>query len=182
MNSLILVGGISTILFLFAVPLLAGRALVRRGGGAGYLPADVRERPMSETQEWLLTARQPTRELPGRSILAPAPELPAAPTMELEPLPAPKPVLDALPTWVGESTIEAELVELDPEYKAERAFYADPLGSWVLPPETEAPHFLPEADYTFRNMVECGWLTGIGADIDLEWEAWNLYEREGTTA
>jgi len=126
------------------------------------------------TQSWLLTAERPQRvvEYTPRRLA-----LPVAPT-------AAEPLLNALPNWAGDDTAEwsildtyeAELVDVAaPEVsEAEAAFWADPLGSWVLPPEAEQPDFLPEAVTVFNTMVSLGRLTGIGQDIDAEWEAWNL--------
>jgi hypothetical protein len=68
--------------------------------------------------------------------------------------------------WSLEDVIDAEVVETETE--AERLFYADPLSSWVMPPEAEY-NYLPEAHQTFRDLVARNWLTGVGADIETEW-------------
>lgn len=81
--------------------------------------------------------------------------------------------------WVGEATaawsihdiFEGELEEKSPEM---RAFEDDPLGAWYVPAELSKYDFLPEADRTFRDLVVWGKLTGVGAEIDAEWESWNL--------
>lgn len=80
--------------------------------------------------------------------------------------------------WNFVEVYEADLVE--PEGAAEAAFAADPLGSWVLPPEW-ADVEEREFDKTFRCMVALGLLTAEGFEIDTEWDNWysNSFELEG---
>jgi hypothetical protein len=82
----------------------------------------------------------------------------------------------------AEAEATTELAEVHEETDAERAFWADPLGSWSYPPEEDGPHFLPEADGTFNRLVEAGWGEWAARDIDVEWEAWNLYQAEAVPA
>jgi hypothetical protein len=53
-------------------------------------------------------------------------------------------------------------------------FYADPLGAWSIPLEAEEAEGWPTAKSVMEEMIDRKWLTGIGADIDTEWAAWNL--------
>jgi hypothetical protein len=76
---------------------------------------------------------------------------------------------------LGELVVEAEPVELT---VAEIAFWRDPLASVVYPPEEVEEHAIPMAALAFDNLKSAGALTGIGADLDVEWESWNLYEQE----
>lgn len=54
----------------------------------------------------------------------------------------------------------------------EQYFNEDPLGSYSLP--AYVPDFLPTADEVFQDLVAQGLLTGVGSDIDAEWQEWNL--------
>jgi hypothetical protein len=72
---------------------------------------------------------------------------------------------------------EGELVEDLPLTEADRAFLADPLGSWVLPPVETIEH-LPLADETFRALIDANWGHAAAQDIDAEWRAWDLYDEE----
>ena len=76
---------------------------------------------------------------------------------------------------------EAEIVEDTPLSDADRAFLADPLGSWVLPPERPID-LLPTADETFRALIERNWGNAAAMDIDTEWHDWNLYSKEEALA
>jgi hypothetical protein len=78
---------------------------------------------------------------------------------------------------------DAELVlEEEPEISpAEIAFWRDPLASVVYPPEEIEELGIPMAATAFDTLKASGVLTGVGADLDVEWEAWNLYEREGAS-
>lgn len=96
--------------------------------------------------------------------------------------------VDSSNHWAaGEPTREIPLVQIEEGYlvedltEAHAQFLADPLSPWLLPPVEEVD-YLPAADETFRHMVAMNWLTGDGFDIDIEWEAWNLYEREEANA
>lgn len=97
--------------------------------------------------------------------------------------------LTEMPEWAKGGTspldvlvyVDAEMVEAETE--AERQFHADPLGSWVLPPEVEEEYdFLPTADEAVSFLISQDLLTGEGLGLDAEWEAWNLYEREEISA
>ena len=168
-----------------AAPILAGRAIerarhrdaLRAVAEARTVVLDAVVLPFRYTRKAPSDGRTATLELgsaPSPAIVIVEPERP-----NLRVVPA--------PAWIGEETGAHSIVE---EYaatldywsetkasEAERAFYADPLASWCLPPEFEVPDFLPEADGTFKLLAERGLLTGVGADIDTEWEAWNLYEQ-----
>jgi hypothetical protein len=76
--------------------------------------------------------------------------------------------------WDVAEIIDAEIVETETE--DERLFRANPLDSWVLPPQEDEPEYLPEADRTFRDLVARNWLTGEGADLSAEWEPWYATE------
>jgi hypothetical protein len=78
---------------------------------------------------------------------------------------------EATAAWSIHDIFEGELEEKSPEM---RAFEDDPLGAWYVPAELSKYDFLPEADRTFRDLVVWGKLTGVGAEIDAEWESWNL--------
>ena len=56
------------------------------------------------------------------------------------------------------------------------SFYADPLGSWTIPDDEDAGW--PTAKSVLEELIDRKWLTGVGADLDIEWEAWNLYATE----
>lgn len=79
------------------------------------------------------------------------------------------------------NVFDAEIIEEDEEPREEEpehSFWEDPLNAWTLPDELlEGPYQLPTAQETFSFMVRADYLTGIGADIDVEWAAWNLYEQ-----
>jgi hypothetical protein len=81
---------------------------------------------------------------------------------------------------------DAELVledEPEPELSpAEVAFWRDPLLSVVYPPEEIEEDGIPMAALAFDILKSGGVLTGVGSDIDVEWEAWNLYEKEAVAA
>lgn len=61
----------------------------------------------------------------------------------------------------------------------ESAFWADPLGSWQLPPEDHSG-YLPLADSVVLDLAREGVLTGVGMDIEAEWKDWNLKMEEIT--
>jgi hypothetical protein len=85
---------------------------------------------------------------------------------------------ESLPDWgvTGSFAILEDLIEeAEIEDEASEAFRADPLSTWLLPPEDDAIE-AAEFDKSFRRMVALGFLTGEGADIETEWAAWNLYE------
>lgn len=181
------ISAIGVAIFMIGLVLLWGSLLQRRGrtsvgssrAYAKTLEAEGESTPRlydpESTASWLLTAE------PVQRVVEPAPRRLALP---VAPKPAEQPTLNALSNWSGEDTgsftileeYEAELVDVNIEEAdaAEAAFWADPLGSWVLPPDEHVAAFLPEADHVFRNMVDMGRLTGVGMDIDTEWEAWNL--------
>lgn len=139
---------------------------------------------------------------PARVLDAPTQDVPLqAPSVDEEPTapePQPEPTTDLAaalqePT-AGYSIIDAyvddaelgELVDEEPEppepTTAEIAFWRDPLASLVYPPEEIEERGIPMAALAFDNLKFAGSLTGIGADLDIEWEAWNLYEREEVAA
>ena len=72
------------------------------------------------------------------------------------------------------SIIDGEVIELT---EADKAFLADPLGSWVLPP-VERTQYLPLADQTFHALLDARWGRWAAEDIDAEWRDWNLYTKE----
>lgn len=135
---------------------------------------------------------------PARVFDAPTQDVPLqAPSVDGEPTEAetqPEPSTDLVrvlqePT-AGYSIIdayvdEAELV-LDEEPAeptvAEIAFWRDPLASLVYPPEEIEEQGIPMAALAFDLLKANGALTGIGADLDVEWEAWNLYNKEESYA
>lgn len=132
----------------------------------------------------------PTRELHTPTAPLQAPSVDEE-TQELEPAYS----TQGLPDWAGESTqawslIEAEvytseLAEVVGETgltDAEQAWLADPLASVCLPPEPLEEHGTPLAHQAFDILVAMNALSGEGADLDTEWEAWNLYEKQESYA
>lgn len=96
-----------------------------------------------------------------------------------------EPVVISSPSWASGGTEALDILEyvdgqmVEAETQAEQQFRADPLGSWVLPPEVEfRDDSLPTAQDAFEFLVLTDRLSGEGFGIDAEWEAWNLYEKD----
>jgi hypothetical protein len=87
------------------------------------------------------------------------------------------------PAWAVDGTTEWDFIDAyeeelkEAEEAAIRAFLADPLGAWYVPPAVQDhTTYLPEADNTFRLLVQRNKLTGEGATVSAEWEDWKLEE------
>lgn len=96
--------------------------------------------------------------------------------------PIAKPAWAELPTagWTAqEYAVEVHDAVLM-EDEEPHSFYADPLGSWTIPEDEDSGW--PTAKTVMEEMIDRKWLTGIGADIDVEWAAWNLYEKQESMA
>jgi hypothetical protein len=103
------------------------------------------------------------------------------PVNDDQPEPAPEDsrvtFMDRTQEW---NIVEVFEGEVEPPKSPElMSFEADPLGAWQVPPETgvddeETVRF----ERTFRAMVALNRLTGIGADVETEWQAWYAEEME----
>jgi hypothetical protein len=116
-------------------------------------------------------------------------EIPIIPATPVPPPPAPEPETEPVPqgieqpAWAVEGTTEYDFIDAyetelkEAEEAAIRAFLEDPLGAWYVPPVFEdVTRYLPEADNTFRVLVQNNRLTGEGAQVSAEWEDWKLEE------
>lgn len=83
-------------------------------------------------------------------------------------------------SWSGTDTQEWSVVwdaeEItDESIDGDLAWMADPLFSLCLAPDWAKEDDVPLARVAFDKLVEESLLTGEGADLDTEWQAWNLY-------
>lgn len=94
---------------------------------------------------------------------------------------APEPADESPKPWAEmQHTQEWNFVQVygadleEAESDALKAFAADPLGSWVIPPEDDEVSEV-EFEKSFRRMVALGILTGYGIETDNHvWKSWNL--------
>lgn len=93
---------------------------------------------------------------------------------------------EKLIAWAGERTEAFSIIDLQdaeeilPETLAERQWMKDPLFSPLYPPDWAEEYAIPKAREAFDVLVQAGALTGIGADLDTEWQDW--YDKELVSA
>jgi hypothetical protein len=89
---------------------------------------------------------------------------------DMEALIATAPVV-AIEAPTGELPLDPDLAELGIEYR----WLVDPLGAWVISrtADVDAQPVL-EFDAAWNALIARGALTGIGADVETEWQSWNL--------